>query len=247
MESVFVSSLLQKAGVKHGFLTKRDPEGRQGEPELNIAYGRSQSEKIVDENRQRVIRFFGLSPGHSFFSKQTHSPNVYTVDDLQRSVPEETDALVTALPRVLLAVFTADCIPLLMADPEANVVAAVHASWRTMKQGIIAATVEAMKKKGARRILVSLGPSIHVGHYEVQAEFLGNFPEDRECTLQRGDNLFFDLRKLAVKRLRQAGAEEVDAVEEDTYEKEDLFYSFRRSTERNEPLDGAQASVIVTG
>lgn len=246
MTTVLSSALLKSAGLKHGFFTKEDPFEQRGEPVLNVAYGRSQRSEFVDLNRQKVVRFLGVLRERAVFSKQQHSAVVQRVEDLDADVADPADALVTSLPSVLLAVYTADCIPLLMADAKANVVAAAHISWKTLKQGLIRATVEEMRNLGAQKILASLGPSIHVQHYTVQPEFLEYFPHDEDCALRTGGRLFFNLRKLAAKRLEQAGVEEKDEVDLDTYENEDLFFSFRRVTERNTPLDGAQASAIVS-
>ncbi|MCM1111304.1 MAG: peptidoglycan editing factor PgeF [Clostridium sp.] len=111
--------------------------------------------------------------------RQTHSTAVAVVtSETDAGDFAGVDALVTASPRVALGIQTADCVPILLADPEARVIAAAHAGWRGTVGGIAAATLRQMIELGARpgRIRVAIGPSICRDCFEVGEEVASRFP-----------------------------------------------------------------------
>lgn len=121
----------------------------------------------------------GLSdPSLLITPRQTHSLRVAIVDRSHAGLsPDETDALVTTDSGVAIGVSTADCVPVVMCDPEAAVIAAVHSGWRGTIGRICARAVDTMVSLGSRRerIWCALGPYIHVGSYEVGADLAGLF------------------------------------------------------------------------
>ncbi|MBV9660110.1 MAG: polyphenol oxidase family protein [Acidimicrobiales bacterium] len=92
--------------------------------------------------------------------KQVHGARVVVVDRPGGAVGEEADAAVTAVPAAALAVLTADCAPVALASPE-GVMGITHAGWKGLRAGVIAATVQAMRRMGATRVEAVLGPCIH--------------------------------------------------------------------------------------
>lgn len=247
--SFFESNLFQRCGIRHGFFSKEmgnaDPENAVP---LNVALGRSQEDSVVLKNRACIAQVMGVPLERFFFTQQQHTATVKVVERVEDapSPDEAFDALVTALPNVLLAVYTADCVPVLLSDPDKNVVGVAHCGWRGLQQKILEPTLEAMRVLGAVHVLAALGPCIHAQHYSVSKDFLDHFPEDLDCAATLNGKLCFDLPKLAKKQLNRLGVFEIDDVEVDTYLQRDLFFSFRRSLEQDVPLAGAQASVIVT-
>src|SRR5262249_10881869 len=121
-------------------------------------------------------RAFGFPETSLFLLKQTHSTTVHVVTGPNTSdTPFEADALVTATPGVLLGILTADCSPVLLADPEAGVVGAAHAGWKGAARGILYAPVTAMVGLGAdpKSIRAAIGPTISGHNYEVGPETAG--------------------------------------------------------------------------
>ena len=121
-------------------------------------------------------------PGEWLELKQVHSTRVAACEEWREGL--EADALVAAAPRTRLAIKTADCLPILLADPRALVVAAVHAGWRGSAAGIAIRAVEAMARLHGSRpddIRAAFGPSIGVCCFEVgpevAAQFIEWFPE----------------------------------------------------------------------
>lgn len=173
------------------------------------------------------------------------------VDESYDGSRPEADALVTATPGIVLGVLSADCGPILFADAETNIIGAAHAGWKGALGGVLESTIDAMVSLGARRdrIVACLGPSISHRNYEVGAEFVERFvsANDSYATYfrpsDRDGHAMFDLPGLTIKRLTEAGvaAENLDIC---TYADEERFFSYRRTTHRQEPDYGRQISAI---
>lgn len=125
----------------------------------------------VAANRLRLAQSLGLDPARLVWMEQVHSRNVTVVDGPVSEAVEVTDALVTNQPGLALVVLTADCVPLLLSDDEAGIVAAVHAGRIGARIGIVTETLKAMVALGADpdRIGALLGPSACGKCYEVPA------------------------------------------------------------------------------
>ena len=147
---------------------------------LNMGLAVQDDPAAVLENRRRVADAIGADPGDFVFTRQVHGRGVRIVDAGDRgtgafgydeSVPE-ADVLVTADPSVVLAILTADCTPVVLHDPVAGVLGAVHAGWRGTVARACAAAVEAMTGLGASpgSIIAALGPAIGADRYQVGDE-----------------------------------------------------------------------------
>ncbi|MGW2034074.1 MULTISPECIES: peptidoglycan editing factor PgeF [Streptomyces] len=138
--------------------------------ELNLGGAVGDAPEAVRRNRELAAGSLGLDPGRVVWMNQVHGADVAVVDEPwgERPVPE-VDAIVTARRGLALAVLTADCVPVLLADPEAGIVAAVHAGRPGMVKGVVPAAVRAMVGLGAeaRRIVARTGPSVCGRCYEV--------------------------------------------------------------------------------
>ncbi|MGD1111963.1 MAG: peptidoglycan editing factor PgeF, partial [Mycobacterium sp.] len=125
----------------------------------------------VAANRARLAAAIGLGADRVVWMNQVHGDRVGVIDEPTAAVIDDTDALVTSTPRLALAVVTADCVPLLMADARAGVAAAVHAGRVGAQRGVVTRAVTAMLKLGARAgdISALLGPAVSGRNYEVPA------------------------------------------------------------------------------
>jgi YfiH family protein len=144
---------------------------------LNVGLAVHDDPAAVLENRRRIAAAIGADLGDFVFSRQVHGRGVRVVDAMDRgtgalaydeSVPE-ADVLVTADPSVVLAILTADCLPVVLHDPVAGVLGAVHAGWRGTVARACAAAVETMAGLGASPdgIIACLGPAIGADRYQV--------------------------------------------------------------------------------
>ncbi|MEJ2870868.1 peptidoglycan editing factor PgeF [Actinomycetospora sp. OC33-EN08] len=185
----------------------------------------------VAANRDRLARGIGLGPGRVAWMNQVHGTDVVVVDGPQEEVPT-ADALVTEQPRLALAVVVADCVPVLLADPEAGVVAAAHAGRTGAAAGVLPATLRAMEELGAERdrVEVLLGPSVCGQCYEVPAamrdEVEAALPGSAGTTRVGTPSL--DLRAGLVRQLGDEGVLKIDADGRCTFEDDQLF-SHRRA------------------
>lgn len=181
-------------------------------------------------------------------AKQVHSPDVVTVT-APWAIPPEADALVTDRPGLVLAVVTADCAPVLLADGAAGVVGAAHAGWRGAQGGVIENTIAAMEALGARRerIRAAIGPCIAQANYEVDEALHRRFDVSDTAFFRAGrpGHWQFDLPAYVAARLAAAGACAIDTLGLDTYADAPRFFSYRRATHRGEPTGGRQVSAIA--
>ena len=185
---------------------------------------------------------------------QVHSAEAVIVDGpfAADAVPK-ADAVVTATRGVAVGALTADCTPILFADPVAGVIAAAHAGWRGAVDGILASTVTAMETLGAHReaIRAAVGPTIHQSAYEVgpefEAEFLRRSPDNSSFFMREAskDRSHFDLPGFCISQLQDIGVGSTTTIGRCTYENESLFFSYRRKTHLNEVDYGRQISAIV--
>ena len=179
--------------------------------------------------------------------KQVHSADVVFAAEAMTGAPH-ADAIVTDQPGLLLGIVTADCAPVLLADPAAGVTGAAHAGWRGAHGGILENTVTAMERLGAERarILAAIGPTIAQASYEVDDAFRALFAEGGDVFFRPGreGHWQFDLPAYVAHRLRAAGVAQIEWLGEDTYSQPDRFFSFRRATHLGEDTGGRQLSVI---
>ncbi|NOC91663.1 peptidoglycan editing factor PgeF [Ruegeria sp. HKCCD6604] len=246
---ILTSDLLSP--FRHGFFTRRGGASSGIFDGLNCGYGSSDQTEIVALNRRRVADAMGVAPEAMIGVHQVHSPTVLTAEQPLEGEKPRADAVVTATPGLALTILTADCQPVLFADPAANVIGAAHAGWRGALDGVLEATLDAMEALGAtrRNINAVIGPSISQRAYEVGPEFLDAFIADSPDNTRffangQDDRLQFDLPAFGLHRLRQAGVGQAEWTRHCTYSDPDRFYSYRRTTHANEADYGRLISVI---
>jgi polyphenol oxidase len=147
---------------------------------LNLSLGVGDDPASVLENRRRLAAGLGAGPGDFVFARQVHGAGVRVVGEADRgrgaftlddAIPD-TDALVTASAGLVLAILTADCVPIVLHDPEARVLACVHAGWRGTVARVCAAALAAMRSLGSRpsRVVAGVGPAVAAARYQVGAD-----------------------------------------------------------------------------
>lgn len=252
VRSTLLDEVSAGSGISHGFFSRSGGVSEGLYRGLNVGLGSNDHRAHVLENRARVSRWFDLQADRLVTVHQVHSPRVHIATTDNREQRPEADALVSRTPGLAIGVLTADCGPVLFADPEAGVIGAAHAGWRGAFDGVLESTVAAMQGLGARpdRIAAVLGPSISQANYEVGPEFVDRFirndPAHASYFLAspKPGHAMFDLRQFTLDRLRAAGLK-ADMLADCTYADEEAWFSYRRSTHRNEPDYGRQISAIA--
>ncbi|WP_435257675.1 peptidoglycan editing factor PgeF [Thioclava sp. FR2] len=236
--------------VQHGFFTRKGGASSGIFAGLNCGTGSSDIAEVVAINRSRVAEAMDVPLEHLVGVHQVHSADAYHVTGPTTDRPK-ADAMVTATPGIALSILTADCQPVLFADPKAGVIGAAHAGWRGSVDGVLEATIDAMEALGAHRkdMTAVIGPCISQRAYEVGPEFFETFTnEDRENARffanGEGDRMLFDLPAFGLFRLREAGIGQAEWTRHCTYHDSDRFYSYRRTTHAKEADYGRLISVI---
>ncbi|MFC6092432.1 peptidoglycan editing factor PgeF [Saccharothrix lopnurensis] len=196
----------------------------------------------VAANRERLAVGIGLAPERLVWMEQVHGRTVGVVDGPVDGPLEATDAVVTARPGLALVVLTADCVPVLMGDPEAGVVAAVHAGRVGARVGVVPAALARMVELGAEpgRVEVLLGPAVCGQCYEVPADMRADV--DRHlpgsASKTRAGRPALDLRAGLWQQLADAGVGRIGLDPRCTVEERSLF------SHRREPGTGRLAGVV---
>ena len=245
---------LSLTGIRHAFFTRAGGVSGGLYESLNGGTGSRDDAGNVAQNRARMAAALGVEPGRLLTAYQIHSPTVvvaetpWSHDDRPRA-----DAIVTRLRALAIGVTTADCGPVLLADPQAGVIGAAHAGWRGALAGVIEATVAAMEQLGAarRQIRAAIGPMIRHSNYEVGADLIARFAaEDRASSrffapASRDGHALFDLAGYVAARLERAGVGHIEDVGLCTYAEAERFFSYRRATHRAEADYGRHVNAIA--
>jgi len=247
-------SLSTLPGIRHAFFTRAGGVSDGVYTSLNGGVGSSDATANVSENRARMAAQLGVEPDRLLTAYQIHSPNVVVAQTpWPHSERPRADAIVTRVPGLAIGVSTADCGPVLLADPQAGVIGAAHAGWRGALTGVVEAAIAAMEQLGARRaqIVAAAGPMIRQPNYEVGADLIERFlAADADnarffTPAGRPGHALFDLAGFVVDRLRRAEIAQVEDLGHCTYADPAQFYSYRRATHRAEPDYGRHVNAIA--
>lgn len=160
----------EQGPVRWGFTSRVGGVSAGSYAGLNLGGHVGDDPVCVESNRLQVAAEWGVDREHLLFMDQCHGTSVLTVDAPWTAGPPPADGVVTTTAGLALAVLVADCVPVLLADGDRGVVAAVHAGRPGMLGGIVAAATAAMRSAGAERIEAVVGPSVCGRCYEVPAE-----------------------------------------------------------------------------
>jgi polyphenol oxidase len=247
------NNLSALTGVRHAFFTREGGVSEGLYASLNAGVGSEDDPAKVAENRARMAKAVGVTPERFLTAYQIHSPDVVVAETpWPANSRPQADALVTRVPGLAVGVSTADCGPVLFADPQARVVGAAHAGWRGAVSGVLEATIAAMEGLGAERarIVAAIGPTIRQQNYEVGKELVEQFTtmnadNARFFAAGRPGHAQFDLPGFIASRLACAGLTQLEDLGACTYADPRLFYSFRRATHRAEADYGRHVNAIA--
>ncbi len=218
---------------------------------FNLGLHVGDDEDTVRRNRHRLAENLDLRPDQCVFMEQIHSPTVTVVDSLDdipldvagtRTAPA-TDALVTTTTQCALVVLVADCVPVLLADEQAGVIAAAHAGRMGARNGIVKKSIAQMEALGAKRehIHALIGPAASGAQYEVPQAMAHDVDKHLpgSATRTKEGTAGLDLRAGIVRQLYGMGGTAVDSYPACTISDRE-FYSYRR-----EQTTGRQAGVVL--
>jgi hypothetical protein len=246
------SPMLSEAGFCHAFFTRSGGVSPAPYATLSFSTAVGDERENVEENIKRAASTLAIEPQKLLFLSQVHGTVVHTVDDTATralTLYQEGDALISASQGVACGVRSADCLPLLLADPRSGWVAAAHAGWRGVAQGMASVTVEALRARSgsAGRILAAIGPHISLDAFEVGTEVAQALheccPEADAVDWESWAKPHVALAKIVTKQLLRSGLElrDIDAISGCTVGEPTRFFSFRRDGAKS----GRHLSAIV--
>ncbi len=246
-----------EAPVFHGFFGRQGGVSTGIYSTLNCGPGSHDNPAHIHENRKVVSDTAGCAPDHLLTLYQVHGNKCIAASEpYEPNTRPRADAHVTDKKGLALGILTADCAPILfygMKSDHSPVIGAAHAGWGGALKNVATSTITAMENLGAVRetICAAIGPSIAQGSYEVSEPFLTPFleenPDNRQFFIpsQKPGHMMFDLIGYNAFKLRKQNIHNVTVMGVDTYTNEQDFFSYRRTTHRNEQDYGRQISVIM--
>jgi YfiH family protein len=237
---LLVCEPLERLGFKNAFSTRLGGVSPLPANALSLGNFSHDERANVIENRRRFLAALEAGGWPMVTAKQIHSADIRSVKDAVDALAEAQpgDALTANVERILLAIQTADCMPILIADERTRAFAAVHAGWRGTLAGIVARTVERMQHEYGSRpeeLHAALGPAICAEMFEVGAEVLDAFrreyryAEELFSNLQPNGKGHINLNLANIRQLTDAGlsADRIYDSKLCTWLRNDLFFSYR--------------------
>jgi polyphenol oxidase len=236
---VLVNRALEEKGFTNGFSTRLGGVSDFPENSLNLAGYDEDSTENITENRRRFLNVFdGDFKIASVW--QIHSADVRVIKDLADADDGEykMDAIVSDVKGVLLGAKTADCVPVLLGDPQTKAFAAIHAGWRGTVNSIVLNAIEKMRENygtNPQDLIAAIGPAATCQNYEIGQdvidEFHANFPNSEHLfTSTKENHALIDLHTANKEQLLSVGvlSENICVAPLCTMERTDLFFSYRR-------------------
>jgi hypothetical protein len=252
--SIEARALAGLTGIRHAFFTRDGGVSPGIYTSLNAGVGSNDDPQNVRANRARMAASLGVAPERFLTCYQIHSPHVVVAETpWSGDARPRADAIVTNRPGLAIGISTADCGPVLFADPEARIVGAAHAGWRGALAGVTDATIAAMEGLGAARarIVAAIGPMVRQPNYEVgpdlRDQFMAAAPANQGffAPADRDGHFMFDLAGYVANRLAAAKIGAIEDLGACTYADPGRFYSYRRMTHRGEADYGRHINAIV--
>ena len=241
-----IPTIFEDPLTKAVFTTRRGGVSKAPYNELNLGDHVNDDLQAVLKNREIVLKECGFKA--IAWMNQTHSTKVCKVTHDDANSKIDADAIITDEPGLGLAVMTADCLPVLLADEKAGVFAAVHCGWRDIYGRILTNTVNMMKENGANKLKAVLGPAIGFDSFEIGIDLKEKFLKEgaplsafKETAPKKTDKALCSLTKLAACELKELGFEsyDIEILPFDTFKNPDKFFSYRKNS-----VTGRMAGII---
>ena len=232
---VLVCRELESAGFSNGFSTRLGGVSPFPFADLNLAGYDEDSAENIEENRRRFLGIFDGNPRLSTVW-QVHGDSIKVIKtpaDASKT-DDRHDAIISDIPRLLVGVKTADCVPVLVGDPVSGAFAAVHAGWRGTAASITAKAIRRMVElygSRPRDMIAAIGPAATCRRYEVGQDvieaFCGFVDGQRYFKPSRHGHAMVDLIAANRDQLTDSGLKRIKISPFCTIEHTDLFFSYR--------------------
>jgi len=255
--ATLVCEPLEQAGFINAFSTRLGGVSPLPSNALSLAYFKGDADENVTENRRRFLSAIGVEHARIMTARQTHSTDRFTVESetQTRGAQPECDAMITRLTSVLLAVQTADCLPVLIGDTKTGTMAAIHAGWRGTAGRITERTVaDLMLVHGVspRDCIAALGPAACAECYEVGEDVIGRYKKEFGywrnllVNFKPDGKAHLDIRLANFQQLSYCGFSEdrIYIADHCTMHQNELFFSYRKEGKGHPSGVGRSLSII---
>ena len=250
---MIVSKKLSKfKEISHGFFNRKGGCSKGIYRSLNCGPGSYDNKKKVIENLRIVKNKISRNSKNIFLLHQIHSNKFVFINKYSKyPKKKKADALITNIPKLPIAILTADCAPILIYDKQKKMIGAIHAGWKGAYKGIISKVINFMIKKGCKKknIIAAIGPCIAQKNYNVREDFRRKFLKKDKRNMvffkKRKNLICFDLSKYIKSQLKLMKIINLDTINIDTFPKKNNFFSARRSLHLNHDDYGRNISLIM--
>ncbi len=250
---MIVSKKLSKfKEISHGFFNKKGGCSKGIYRSLNCGPGSNDHKKKIIENLRIVKNKISRNSKNIFLLHQIHSNKFVFINKYSKyPKKKKADALITNIPKLPIAILTADCAPILIYDKQKKMIGAIHAGWKGAYKGIISKVINFMIKKGCKKkdIIAAIGPCIAQKNYNVREDFRRKFLKKDKRNMvffkKRKNLICFDLSKYIKSQLKLMKITNLDTINIDTFPKKNNFFSARRSLHLNHDDYGRNISLIM--
>ena len=250
---MIVSKKLSKfKEISHGFFDNKGGCSKGIYRSLNCGPGSYDDKKKVLKNLRIVKNKINRNSKNIFLLHQIHSNKFIFINKYSKyKKKKRADAVITDIPKLPIAILTADCAPILIYDKQKKMIGAIHAGWKGAYKGIISKVINFMIKKGCKKknIIAAIGPCIAQKNYNVREDFRRKFlKKDKKNMVffkKRKNLICFDLSKYIKSQLKLMKITNLDTINIDTFPKKNNFFSARRSLHLNHDDYGRNISLIM--
>ena len=249
----YSKKLLKFSEIRHGFFNKNGGVSKGIYKSLNCGTGSKDKKTNIKKNLKIVKEKISKKPKEIFLVKQVHG-NKFIFLDKNSNIKNRNvnaDAIITEKKEFPIAVLTADCVPILIFDKKRKMIAAIHAGWRGAYKGIIKNVIKFMFRHGCKKedMIVAIGPSISMKSYEVKKKFKEKFIKKNKRNIKffknKKNKIYFDLPNYVKKQVKLNKIKNINLLKIDTFDKENNFFSARRSLSLNHNDYGRNISIIM--
>ena len=204
----------------------------------------------VQKNRDSICD--ALDAKEIAIINQVHGADIYyATKSTEIGSEPEADAVYTEKKNIVLAIQTADCVPVLIADKDGKCIGAAHCGWKSAVKNILEKLISKMNEKGASQFMAIIGPSIHQESYEVNKQYFDIFLEESLENAKfftpsvKHEHFMFDLSGYVGFKLELLGVTDIYHIYEDTYKDKEKYPSYRRHCHTGEEYKSSILSTIV--
>ncbi len=224
----------------HAFSTRQGGFSKAPYQSLNLGLTCGDYPQAVQKNREIFLNYLSIPRDRLVFPVQIHSDNIQIINT--PGIVKNCDALITQTPNLYITIQTADCFPIFIFDPITLTVAIIHSGWKGAAANIAGKTIRKMKDSlniNPDNLLAAVGPGVQMKNFQVDDPVYSQF--ESKYFLSDGPGHYkMDLQQAIFDQLIDAGlsAQQIERNTDCTYEKSDLYYSYRRDSQNSGRMMG---------